>query len=113
MALGLNFECDNTKIKWFACVASSAAALVVLAVAIFSGDTHWAEAQVTWNPIELSVCLPAMTSPKPPFESCCSRPRDQTTCFCGYLNRPALRQFADNLNTRMIASACGVPYPRC
>ncbi|KAE8729629.1 hypothetical protein F3Y22_tig00003480pilonHSYRG00007 [Hibiscus syriacus] len=97
--------------KRFPCLALSAAALVVLAV--FSGETQWEDAQVTCNPIELSVCLPAITSSTHTSESCCNRLRDQTTCFCGYLNDPALRQFADNPNTRMIAGACGVPYPRC
>ncbi|KAE8668480.1 Non-specific lipid-transfer protein 2 [Hibiscus syriacus] len=99
--------------KRFPYVALSATVLVVLVAAVFSGETHWAEAQVTCNPIELSVCLPAITSSVPPSESCCNRLRDQTTCFCGYLNDPALRQFADNPNTRMIARACGVPYPQC
>ncbi|GMI90565.1 Tracheary Element Differentiation-related 4 [Hibiscus trionum] len=100
--------------KRFSHVALSAAALVVVLVMVaFSGETRWAEAQVTCNPIELSACLPAITSSTPPPESCCSRLREQTTCFCGYLNDPALRQFADNPNTRQIASACGVPYPQC
>ncbi|KAK8579877.1 hypothetical protein V6N13_143038 [Hibiscus sabdariffa] len=98
----------------FPYVASSAVALaLLLVVAAFSGETRWAEAQVTCNPIELSACLPAITSLTPPSESCCSRVREQTTCICGYLNDPALRQFADNPNTRNIASACGVPYPQC
>ncbi|TYI29188.1 hypothetical protein ES332_A05G299100v1 [Gossypium tomentosum] len=103
-----------TKMKRFLYVALSAVlSLMVVAAPAFSGETRWAEAAVTCNPIELSPCLAAVMSSTPPSETCCSRLREQTPCFCGYLNDPSLRQFADNPIIRTVGNACGVAYPQC
>ena len=95
--------------KRFSFVALCAMALVVM---LFSGETRTAEA-VTCNFMELSPCLDAIMSSRPPSDICCSRLREQTPCLCGYLADPSLIQFFNDPNTIRVASSCGVAYPQC
>ncbi|XP_022759948.1 non-specific lipid-transfer protein 2-like [Durio zibethinus] len=93
----------------FSFVSFCAVALVVL---LFSGETRTAEA-VTCDASQLSPCLAAITSSKPPSATCCSKLKEQQPCFCGYLKNPTLKQFVDNPNSKRVASTCGVAYPKC
>ncbi|XVE78681.1 hypothetical protein DITRI_Ditri13aG0166600 [Diplodiscus trichospermus] len=86
--------------------------VVALMVVVFSGETPTAGA-VTCVATELSPCLPAITSPAPPSDLCCGKLREQQPCLCGYLKDPSFKQFIDNPRTKVVASTCGVSYPKC
>ncbi|KAI8031936.1 hypothetical protein LOK49_LG01G03492 [Camellia lanceoleosa] len=68
---------------------------------------------VTCNPTELSPCIDAYTSSKPPSTTCCVKLREQKPCLCGYKKDPNLSQYVNSPNTKRIANACGVPIPTC
>lgn len=87
--------------------------LVVLAFALCSAQVSTA---VTCNLMDLSPCLPAMTSPAAPTAGCCSKLRQQRSCFCGYLRDPkykAYRQYLNSPNAKKVATTCRVPFPKC
>ncbi|KAE8696062.1 Non-specific lipid-transfer protein 2 [Hibiscus syriacus] len=94
----------------FSFVPYCVVALVV--VVLFSGGTRTAEA-VTCDVSELSPCMAAITSPKPPSTTCCSKLKEQKPCFCQYLKNPTIKQFVDTPRAKKIASTCGVEYPQC
>ncbi|KAE8703866.1 putative non-specific lipid-transfer protein AKCS9 [Hibiscus syriacus] len=74
--------------------------------------TRTAEA-VTCDVSELSPCMAAITSPKPPTTTCCSKLKEQRPCFCQYLKNPTIKQLVDSPKAKRIASTCGVEYPQC
>ncbi|KAL5743360.1 hypothetical protein ACOSQ2_026476 [Xanthoceras sorbifolium] len=68
---------------------------------------------VTCNPIEMSPCLPALTTPALPTMGCCGKLREQIPCLCGYLQNPIYRAYIDSPNGRKIATHCAVSFPSC
>ncbi|KAJ9147324.1 hypothetical protein P3X46_029502 [Hevea brasiliensis] len=68
---------------------------------------------VTCNPVQLSSCLPAISSSTAPSSTCCSKLREQKPCLCGYLKNPNLKQYVNSPGARKVANACGVPLPNC
>ncbi|MBA0605443.1 hypothetical protein Goshw_015492 [Gossypium schwendimanii] len=86
--------------------------VVGLVVVLFSGETRTAEA-VTCDLSELSPCLAAITSSKPPSSTCCSKLTEQKPCFCQYLRNPTMKQFVDTPKAKRIATTCSVEYPQC
>ncbi|CAL5367295.1 unnamed protein product [Camellia sinensis] len=93
---------------------SSLALLCAMAmvVAVLLGEASVVKA-VTCNPTELSPCIDAYTSSKPPSTTCCVKAREQRPCFCGYSKDPNLSQYVHSPNTKRIANACGVSIPTC
>ncbi|MBA0758202.1 hypothetical protein Gotri_021220, partial [Gossypium trilobum] len=75
-------------------------------------ETRTAEA-VTCDLSELSPCLAAITSSKPPSSTCCSKLTEQKPCFCQYLRNPTMKQFVDTPKAKRIATTCSVEYPQC
>ncbi|XWS15324.1 hypothetical protein CRYUN_Cryun35bG0086100 [Craigia yunnanensis] len=75
-------------------------------------ETRTAEA-ATCNFMELSPCLDAIMSSRPPSDICCSRLREQMPCLCVFLTDPSLQQFLNDPNTERVAIDCGVVYPNC
>ncbi|EOA37712.1 hypothetical protein CARUB_v10012448mg [Capsella rubella] len=68
---------------------------------------------VTCTVSELFPCAPAYTSSSPPSRTCCTKLREQTPCFCGYLRNPSLRGYINNPNSRKVSSICKISPPRC
>ncbi|KAF5750167.1 non-specific lipid-transfer protein AKCS9-like [Tripterygium wilfordii] len=89
--------------------ASVCALLVMLAVAMVAPT---AEAAGGCNPRELRPCTWAIMSLTAPSSKCCVKVREQRTCLCEYLRQPHLWPFFNSPNTRLVASSCGVPFPR-
>ncbi|KAF3444301.1 hypothetical protein FNV43_RR13991 [Rhamnella rubrinervis] len=75
-------------------------------------DTRMAEA-ATCSATQLSPCVGPITSGSPPSSLCCSKLKEQKPCLCGYLKDPNLKRYVSSPNARKVASACGVPYPKC
>ncbi|KAE8726718.1 Non-specific lipid-transfer protein 2 [Hibiscus syriacus] len=86
--------------------------VALVAAVLFSGEIRMAEA-VTCDVSELSPCMEAIMSPKPPSKTCCSKLKEQKPCFCQYLKNPTIKMFVDTPKAKGIASSCGVEYPRC
>ncbi|XP_059452430.1 non-specific lipid-transfer protein 2-like [Corylus avellana] len=96
--------------------ASGAAlcAVVVVVVAVLLCEAPLtAKAAVTCNPLELSSCLPAITSSAQPSTTCCGKLREQRPCLCGYIKNPNLKQYVGSPGAKKVASTCGVSIPRC
>ncbi|GMP28341.1 hypothetical protein CsSME_00003930 [Camellia sinensis var. sinensis] len=93
---------------------SSLAVLCAMAVvvAVLLGEASVVKA-VTCNPTELSPCIDAITSSKPPSTTCCVKLREQRPCLCGYSKDPNLSQYVNSPNAKRIANTCGVSIPTC
>ncbi|KAG4907530.1 hypothetical protein JHK82_056188 [Glycine max] len=70
-------------------------------------------AAVTCNALQLSACASAITSSTPPSALCCSKLKEQRPCLCQYLKDPNLKKLVNSPNARMVANACGSPFPTC
>uniref|UniRef100_A0A7N0V2M9 Bifunctional inhibitor/plant lipid transfer protein/seed storage helical domain-containing protein n=1 Tax=Kalanchoe fedtschenkoi TaxID=63787 RepID=A0A7N0V2M9_KALFE len=68
---------------------------------------------VTCNPVELAPCLPSFTSSTPPTPQCCSKVKEQESCFCGYIKDPTLGKYINSPNTKKILKVCQVAVPKC
>ncbi|XP_019151832.1 PREDICTED: non-specific lipid-transfer protein 2-like [Ipomoea nil] len=88
------------------------AVYIIMAAAMLIGKLEVSEA-VTCSATELSPCASAIISGTPPSAACCSKLKEQKPCLCGYLKNPTLRQFVNSPNAKKVASACGVPTPKC
>ncbi|KAF4386648.1 hypothetical protein F8388_006603 [Cannabis sativa] len=94
-----------SSLAWVMVVVAAAVVLVV-------SEAPVAEA-VTCSVMEMSSCLPAITSGANPSTQCCSKLNEQKPCFCGYLKDPSLGQYVNSANAKRVASQCGVSYPNC
>ncbi|KAL8532050.1 hypothetical protein ACS0TY_008597 [Phlomoides rotata] len=61
------------------------------------------------NQLELIPCIPAILEGKSPSTNCCSKLKAQQPCFCTYLKKPGLQQYARNATK--VAGICGVTFP--
>ncbi|KAK8518900.1 hypothetical protein V6N13_017835 [Hibiscus sabdariffa] len=93
-------------------VSFVALCVVVMAVVLFLGEIHTAEA-VICNPTELRPCTPALTTPADPTPICCSKLHEQQPCLCEYMRNPGLKPYVDSPNARRVASFCKIPWPQC
>ncbi|KAL3813268.1 hypothetical protein ACJIZ3_014536 [Penstemon smallii] len=83
-------------------------ALVVVLVA----ELHYAAA-VTCNPEELNACLWSFVGVLPPTPDCCTKLKEQMTCYCDYIKNPNLGVFLDSPAAKKASRKCGVPTPNC
>ncbi|KAL8250891.1 hypothetical protein R6Q59_034584 [Mikania micrantha] len=67
----------------------------------------------TCNPQELLPCAGSISSGAQPSASCCTKLKAQQPCLCGYAKNASLRQYFNSPNAKKVASACGVPVPKC
>ncbi|KAK1440620.1 hypothetical protein QVD17_06449 [Tagetes erecta] len=81
-------------------------------VLVFTGEIPSVTA-ATCNYMELVPCAGAISSSQAPSGACCSKIREQRSCFCGYLRNPSLRQFVSPATAQRVASQCGVSLPQC
>ncbi|CAA3028972.1 non-specific lipid-transfer protein 2-like [Olea europaea var. sylvestris] len=88
------------------------AVLYLVAVVVLLGNMHMTEA-VTCNAAELTPCLDAFTSPRPPSAVCCSKLNEQKPCLCGYIKDPRFAKYVKSPKAKKVASSCGVPIPKC
>ncbi|PWA71907.1 lipid-transfer protein [Artemisia annua] len=66
------------------------------------------------NYMDLMVCSGAISSPpQPPSAACCSKVKEQRSCFCEYLRNPTLRQFVTPEDAQRVAGQCHVGLPNC
>ncbi|WCJ25325.1 hypothetical protein M5689_007218 [Euphorbia peplus] len=87
-------------------------ALLAAVVMVLSIGAERAEA-VICSSVELNVCLPAIVMAEAPSSACCRKSLEQRPCYCEYLRDPNLKQFFSNQADRILAKACGLPYPVC
>ena len=69
-----------------------------------------AEAQ-NCNPNELLPCSGAILFNASPSDTCCSKLREQTPCFCEYIRNPSYSQYVNSPRAREVASICKVVIP--
>ena len=70
----------------------------------------------TCNVNELQSCYPSFVSggKVKPTAECCSKLREQGSCFCTFQNDPSLKHFIqDPTNAKNLLANCGVPLPVC
>ncbi|CAI0451419.1 unnamed protein product [Linum tenue] len=101
----------STMARWLAFLA--VAAMIATAAAAEGSAGVNGPALQACNPSQLSSCLPAISTSAPPTGQCCGNLRQQGPCLCGYLRNPNFRQYLSSPGARKVASACGVPLPRC
>ncbi|KAK7295763.1 hypothetical protein RJT34_18675 [Clitoria ternatea] len=87
-------------------------AMVVVALLLLVELGPMAEA-VTCSPLQLSPCLPAMSSSSAPPPLCCQRLKDQKPCLCGYIKNPTYGQYVNSPGAKRVVSECGVTIPSC
>lgn len=63
--------------------------------------------------MQLSSCLPAMSSGAAPSTECCTKLKAQEPCLCTYIKNPLYGSYVSSPNARKTLEACGVPYPTC
>ncbi|KAK1439085.1 hypothetical protein QVD17_04900 [Tagetes erecta] len=85
---------------------------VVVLSALIMSQVHVSVA-ANCNYMELVVCAGAVTSPEPPSSDCCAKVKEQTRCFCAYLQNPTLRQYVTPRDAQRVAKQCGVALPKC
>ncbi|KAH7857772.1 hypothetical protein Vadar_016345 [Vaccinium darrowii] len=88
------------------------AAIALMVVLVLAYETEVSMA-VTCTPTELSPCVTAITSGKPPSQLCCAKIKQQKPCLCQYIKNPNLKKFVTSPNAKKVASTCGVPIPKC
>ncbi|GJZ96200.1 non-specific lipid-transfer protein 2-like protein [Tanacetum coccineum] len=81
-------------------------------VIVLLGNGQKTNAQ-TCNPQELMPCAAFLSSGAKPSMACCSKLKAQQPCFCGYMKNPSIGQYINSPNAKKVASACGVPIPKC
>jgi hypothetical protein len=91
--------------------ASCAALFAVVVVAVLLCEAPLPAKAVTCNPMELTPCASAIFMSTPPTNDCCAKLKEQTPCFCEYINNPDYEQFVNSPAARMVASKCGVTIP--
>ncbi|XP_052179772.1 non-specific lipid-transfer protein 2-like [Diospyros lotus] len=92
--------------------ATAIVAVVSMVVLVLGYEAEVGMA-VTCNPVELSPCVNAMTSPAPPTQLCCTKVKLQKSCLCQYVKNPTLRKFVNSPNSKKVSKICRVPFPRC
>ncbi|CAA0817209.1 Bifunctional inhibitor/lipid-transfer protein/seed storage 2S albumin superfamily protein [Striga hermonthica] len=68
---------------------------------------------VTCNPMQLSPCATAITSPSKPSKVCCAKLKEQRPCLCRYVKNPYLQKLIKSPRAKIVAAFCGTRYPRC
>ncbi|GKC36238.1 non-specific lipid-transfer protein 2-like protein [Tanacetum coccineum] len=94
-------------IKICSLVALCALLFVVLMSQVPSTDA------ANCNYMDLMVCADAISSPRPPSTGCCSKVKEQRSCFCEYLRNPTLRQYVTPQVAQRVAGQCHVALPNC
>ncbi|KAK9071398.1 hypothetical protein SSX86_009967 [Deinandra increscens subsp. villosa] len=85
---------------------------VSLSMAVLMGEIPGATA-ANCNYMELVPCADALTSSNKPSDACCSKLKEQTSCYCGYLRDPSLSRYVSPATAQRIAGQCGVTLPQC
>ncbi|KAL8231135.1 hypothetical protein R6Q57_000913 [Mikania cordata] len=67
----------------------------------------------TCNPQDLLPCASSISSGAKPSLNCCTKLKAQQPCLCGYAKNASLRRYFNSPNAKKVASACGVPVPKC
>ncbi|KAJ8761207.1 hypothetical protein K2173_001263 [Erythroxylum novogranatense] len=91
-------------------VAVTALVLMLMVALVTQAPTSEA---VSCDPLELSSCIDAVTSSRPPSPTCCAKLKEQRPCLCGYLKDPILRQYMSTSAAKKISTACSIPFPHC
>lgn len=91
----------KTSVAWVCLVA----AVVAAAFLVREGEG------ATCNPMELSPCIGAATSPSPASSECCSRLKMQSHCFCEYLRNPNFSSYINPTVIHRISTSCNVSVP--
>lgn len=60
---------------------------------------------------DLAPCLPAVQGGSPPSTDCCTKLKDNQSCFCDYLKDPLVGPYMSA--AKKVLTACGVPIPSC
>ncbi|XP_042509393.1 non-specific lipid-transfer protein 2-like [Macadamia integrifolia] len=93
-------------------IIPNSALCVMLVMMLVLGEVSLSMA-VTCNALELSPCLPAITTGSAPSETCCVKLKEQESCLCGFAKDPNLRKYLLSPNAKKVATSCGIPIPTC
>lgn len=95
---------------------SFVAIFLVGAMALFLGE-FLVTAQVKCNVMELSSCVPAISSSTPPppspTQKCCAKLKEQEPCFCDFLKNPLAKPYVNSTRAQEVLAICGVTFPQC
>ncbi|XP_048231112.1 non-specific lipid-transfer protein 2 [Ricinus communis] len=94
-------------------LSCSALSVVVVAVVLLLTEAAQVSNAATCSPLELSSCLPAITSSSQPSPTCCGKLKEQKPCLCGYLKNPNLKPYISSPGAKKVAHSCGVALPNC
>ncbi|KAL8035132.1 hypothetical protein ABFS82_12G074400 [Erythranthe guttata] len=85
---------------------------VLVLVVIVGDEVEVARAQVSCNPVELSLpCVAAILYSIQPSDACCAAIREQISCVCQYQSDPTFQGFINSPAVLQISTFCNVPFP--